>query len=136
MFVALYLSQLNKFGNDLRLTLVVFTLDETTYSRELAPLAGHCPALRLGPPWWFHDSLNGMWRWFNEVIETAGMLNTAGFNDDARSFCSISARHALWRRVSADWLSDLVLRNVIDQDDAGEMIHDLAYRLAIRTYKL
>ena len=127
---------LNKYGNDSRLTLILFTLDETTYSRELAPLAGHYPALKLGPPWWFFDSLNGMARYFDRVMETAGIYNTAGFNDDTRAFCSIPARHDLWRRASADWLAGLVARHIIDMDDAKDMIQDLAVNLAKRAYKL
>ena len=126
---------LNKYGNDSRLTLIVFTLDESTYARELAPLAGHYPALRLGPPWWFHDSVNGMMRYFQQVMETAGLHNTVGFNDDTRAFPSIPARHDLWRRVSANWLAGLVARGIVDSDDAREMIQDTAYRLARRAYK-
>lgn len=127
---------LNKYGNDPRLTLILFTLDETTYSRELAPLAGHYPALKLGPPWWFFDSLNGMRRYFDRVMETAGIYNTAGFNDDTRAFCSIPARHDVWRRASADWLAGLVIRHIIDMEDAHEMIQELAVGLARRAYKL
>lgn len=127
---------LNKYGNDPRLTLILFTLDETTYSRELATLAGHYPALKLGPPWWFHDSLNGMARYFDQVMETAGIYNTAGFNDDTRAFCSIPARHDVWRRASANWLAGLVVRHIVDEDDAGEMIQELAVGLARRAYKL
>ncbi len=127
---------LNKYGNDPRLTLILFTLDESTYSRELAPLAGHYPALRLGPPWWFHDSLNGIARYLDRVMETAGLHNTAGFNDDTRAFPSIPARHDLWRRASANWVAGLVARGVVDMEDAHEMVHDLAYRLARRTYRL
>jgi glucuronate isomerase len=126
---------LNKYGNDPRLTLIVFTLDESTYSRELATLAGHYPALRIGPPWWFHDSLNGMRRYFEGVMETAGLQNTAGFNDDTRAFPSIPARHDLWRRASADWVAGLLVRGVVDEDDAREMMLDLAYQLGKRTYK-
>ena len=126
---------LNKYGNDPRLTLVLFTLDETSYSRELAPLAGHYPALRLGPPWWFHDSLNGMFRYLEQVSETAGIYNTVGFNDDTRAFPSIPARHDLWRRVASNWVASLVVRGIVDMDDANEMIHDLAYGLAKRAYK-
>ena len=126
---------LNKYGNDPRLTLVLFTLDETSYSRELAPLAGHYPALRLGPPWWFHDSLNGMYRYLEQVSETAGIYNTVGFNDDTRAFPSIPARHDLWRRVAANWVASLVVRGIVDMDDANEMIHDLAYGLTKRAYK-
>ena len=127
---------LNKYGNEPRLTFIVFTLDESTYARELAPLAGHYPAVKLGPPWWFHDSINGMKRYFDRVIETAGLQNTAGFNDDTRAFPSIPARHDLWRRVSADWIAGLVVRGVVDIEDAEEMILDMAYGLAKRAYKL
>ncbi len=127
---------LNEYGNDPRLTLILFTLDETTYSRELAPLAGHYPAVKLGPPWWFYDSLNGMQHYFDTVMETAGLYNTAGFNDDTRAFPSIPARHDLWRRAAANWLAGLVVLHIIDPDDAGQMIHDLAYGLAKRAYNL
>ncbi len=127
---------LNRYGVDARLTLIVFTLDETAYARELAPLAGHYPALRLGPPWWFHDSVNGMRRYLDQVMETAGLHNTVGFNDDTRAFPSIPARHDLWRRVSANWIAGLVVRGSVDMDDAREMVQDVAYRLAKRAYKL
>jgi glucuronate isomerase len=127
---------LNKYGRDSRLTLILFTLDETAYARELAPLAGHYPAVRLGPPWWFLDSLNGMARYFDQVMETAGLYNTVGFNDDTRAFCSIPARHDLWRRASANWVAGLVVRGIVDMDDAEEMIFDLAYGLAKKAYKL
>jgi glucuronate isomerase len=126
---------LNRYGNDPRLTLILFTLDEATYSRELAPLAGHYPAIRLGPPWWFHDSVNGMTRYFDHVVETAGLYNTAGFNDDTRAFPSIPARHDLWRRVASNWIAGLVVRGIVDMDDAREMAIDAAYRLAKRAYK-
>jgi glucuronate isomerase len=127
---------LNKYGMDARLTLILFNLDESTYSRELAPLAGHYPAVKLGPPWWFHDSINGMRRYFDRVMETAGLHNTAGFNDDTRAFPSIPARHDLWRRVSANWIAGLVVRGIVDIEDAKEMIVDMAYRLAKRAYKI
>lgn len=127
---------LNKYGNDPRLTLILFTLDETTYSRELAPLAGHYPSLKLGPPWWFFDSYNGMQRFFEGVMETAGLYNTAGFNDDTRAFASIQARHDLWRRASANWLAGLVARHIVRVEDAGEMMLDLAYRLPKQAYRL
>jgi glucuronate isomerase len=127
---------LNKYGNDPQLTLIVFNLDESTYSRELATLAGHYPAMRLGPPWWFHDSLNGIARYFEGVMETAGLYNTAGFNDDTRAFPSIPARHDVWRRAGANWVAGLVVRGVVDDEDAQEMILDLAYRLAKQAYKL
>jgi glucuronate isomerase len=127
---------LNKYGTDTRLTLILFTLDESTYARELAPLAGHYPAVRLGPPWWFYDSINGMIRYFDRVMETAGIYNTAGFNDDTRAFLSIPARHDLWRRVSANWVAGLVVRGIVDEEDGREMILDMAYRLAKKAYKL
>lgn len=126
---------LGRFGNDKRLTMILFTLDETTYARELAPLAGHYPALRLGPPWWFHDSLNGMQRYRDQVMETAGLYNTVGFNDDTRAFPSIPARHDLARRVDANWIAGLVVRGIVDMDDAEEMIQDAAWRLAKQAYK-
>ncbi|MGH9940402.1 MAG: glucuronate isomerase, partial [Blastocatellia bacterium] len=126
---------LDKYGSDARLTLILFTLDETTYSRELAPIAGHYPAVKLGPPWWFHDSLNGMRRYRDQALETAGLYNTVGFNDDTRAFPSIPARHDLARRVDANWIAGLVVRGIVDMDDAEEMIHDAAYRLAKRAYK-
>lgn len=126
---------LTKYGNDPRLTLVLFTLDHTTYTRELAPLAGHYPALKLGPPWWFHDSVNGMNRYLDQIVETAGLYNTAGFNDDTRAFPSIPARHDLWRRVVSNWLAGLVVRGIVDTDDAHLMALDATYRLAKRVYK-
>jgi len=127
---------LNAFGNDPRLTLVLFTLDETTYSRELAPLAGHYPCLRLGPPWWFHDSIEGMTRFRYHATETAGIHNTAGFNDDTRAFPSIPARHDLCRRVDANFLADLVCRHIVSMDEAREMMRALTYDLVKATYRL
>jgi glucuronate isomerase len=127
---------LNAHGNDPRFTLLLFTLDESTYARELAPLAGHYPAVRLGPAWWFHDSIEGMTRYRQQVTETAGIYNTAGFNDDTRAFCSIPARHDLSRRVDANFLAGLVARHRIDMDDARVLARALAYELAKETYRL
>ncbi len=127
---------LNKYGDDSHLTLIIFTLDETCYARELAPLAGHYPALKLGPPWWFHDSPNGMARYFDQVMETAGLYNTAGFNDDTRAFCSIPARHDVWRKASANWVAGLVASQSVDMDDAEDMMTELAVGLARRAYRL
>lgn len=127
---------LSKYGNDPRLTLILFMLDESVLSRELAPLAGHYPALRLGPPWWFHDSINGMTRFRQSVSETAGLYNTVGFNDDTRAFPSIPARHDLARRVDANWLAGLVGRGIVAMDEAEEMMHACAYDLAKSAYKL
>ena len=127
---------LNEFGNDPRFRLVAFSLDESAYSRELAPLAGHYPALFLGAPWWFFDSPLGMRRYLEAVMETAGLYNTAGFNDDTRAFASIPARHDVWRRVTCDWLAGMVVTSVVDQEDAKDMAHELAYGLAKRAYGL
>jgi glucuronate isomerase len=127
---------LNAYGNDPAFRLVLFTLDESTYSRELAPLAGHYPALRLGPAWWFHDSLEGMRRMRERTVETAGIRNLAGFNDDTRAFCSIPARHDLSRRVDANWLAGMVARHVVGLEDAREMARALAYDLVRDTYRL
>jgi glucuronate isomerase len=127
---------LNACGNDPRFRLLLFTLDESTYSRELAPLAGHYPAVRLGPPWWFHDSIEGMTRYRQRVTETAGIYNTAGFNDDTRAFCSIPARHDLARRVDANWLARLAARHIVSLDDAHAMARALAHDLAKEAYRL
>jgi glucuronate isomerase len=127
---------LNKYGNHPQLTFIVFTLDESAYGRELAPLAGHYPAMKLGPPWWFFDSINGMVRFRVQTTETAGLYNTVGFNDDTRAFPSIPARHDLSRRVDANWIAGLVVKGIIDMEDAREMIQDTAYRLAKKAYKL
>ena len=126
---------LNAHGAHPNLTLVLFTLDESTYARELAPLAGYYPALRLGPPWWFHDSVEGMRRFRQSVTETAGYWNTAGFNDDTRAFPSIPARHDLARRVDCDVVADLVARHVMDEDDAHAVVRALAADLARTTYR-
>ncbi len=127
---------LDRFGNQPDMTLVLFNLDETTYSRELAPLSGHYPILRLGPPWWFYDSWLGMTRFLDAVVETAGIYNLAGFNDDTRAYPSIPTRHDVWRRVCADWLAGQLARGFIDEEDAFEMIRALAYDLAKQTYRL
>jgi glucuronate isomerase len=127
---------LERFGDDPRLRLILFTLDESACFRELAPLAGHYPALRLGPPWWFQDSLDGIARYLHGVVETAGIANLAGFNDDTRAFCSIPARHDVWRRATVGWLAGLVVRDVVDEGAATEMAGELAYDLARRAYRL
>jgi glucuronate isomerase len=127
---------LNAYGNDSGFTLILFTLDESTYSRELAPLAGHYPAVRLGAPWWFHDSVEGMLRFFERTAETAGVDKLAGFTDDTRAFCSIPARHDLARRVQANWLARLVSRHLLGAADARDLARALAYDLARRSYNL
>ncbi|MGB9148152.1 MAG: glucuronate isomerase [Acidobacteriaceae bacterium] len=127
---------LDLFGNEKNFTLILFTVDETTYSRELAPLAGHYPCLRLGPPWWFHDSPEGMLRFREQVTETAGFYNTVGFNDDTRAFLSIPARHDVARRMDCVWLARLVAEHRLAEDEAVEVARDLAYNLVRKAYKL
>jgi glucuronate isomerase len=127
---------LDLYGNEKNLTIILFTLDETTYSRELAPLAGHYPCLRLGPPWWFHDSPEGMLRFREQVTETAGFYNTVGFNDDTRAFLSIPARHDVARRMDSVWLARLVAEHRMDEDEAVEVARDLAYNLVRKAYRL
>jgi len=127
---------LETFGNDPGLSLIVFTLDESTYARELAPLAGHYPALKLGPAWWFHDSPHGMLRFRESTTETAGFYNTVGFNDDTRAFLSIPARHDVARRVDCAYLARLVSEHRMDEDAAADVVVDLAYRLPKQAYRL
>jgi glucuronate isomerase len=127
---------LDRFGNERDLTIIVFTLDETAYSRELAPLAGHYPALKLGPPWWFHDSPAGMRRFREQVTETAGFYNTVGFNDDTRAFLSIPARHDVARRMDCAFLARLVAEHQLDEDEAADVARALAYELVKRAYKI
>jgi len=127
---------LDRMGNEANLTIILFTLDESTYSRELAPLAGHYPCLKLGPPWWFYDSPDGMLRFRETTTETAGFYNTVGFNDDTRAFLSIPARHDVARRCDCAYLATLVADHRLDEDEAHEVALDLAYRLAKAAYKL
>lgn len=127
---------LDKHGNDPRLSIILFTLDETVYSRELAPLAGHYPSLKLGPPWWFHDSPEGMRRFREQVTETAGFYNTVGFNDDTRAFLSIPARHDVARRMDCAWLAQLTAEHRIHEDEAAEIAQELTYKLVKKAYKL
>jgi glucuronate isomerase len=127
---------LDQFGNERNLTIILFTLDESTYSRELAPLAGHYPCLKLGPPWWFHDSPEGMVRFREQVTETAGFYNTVGFNDDTRAFFSIPGRHDVARRMDCSYLARLVAEHRLDEDEAFEVARDLAYRLVKKAYRL
>ena len=124
------------YGNDSRLRLILSTLDESSCSRELAPLAGHYPAVLLGPPWWFHDSPNGILRYLDSVTETAGFHNLAGFVDDARNLIAIPARHDVWRRVTCAWLASRVLFGILDEEDAARIAGELACGLARRAYRL
>jgi glucuronate isomerase len=127
---------LDRFGNDTRLSLILFTLDEDSYSRELAPLAGHYPVLRLGPPWWFHDSPEGMRRFRERATETGGFYNTVGFNDDTRAFLSIPARHDVARRMDCAFLARLVAEHRLPEDEAHEVARALTYDLVKGAYKL
>jgi glucuronate isomerase len=127
---------LDRFGNEANLTLILFTLDESAYARELAPLAGHYPALRLGASWWFHDSPEGMRRFRRQTIETAGFYNTVGFTDDTRAFLSLPARHDLARRIDCGYLAELVVEHQLEEADAAEIATELTYGLPRRTYRL
>ena len=127
---------LSEFGNEPGLKLILFTLDESTYGRELAPLAGHYPAVRIGPPWWFFDSVKGIERYLDQVVETAGFYNLAGFNDDTRAFASIPARHDVWRRVTSNWLAGEVTRGLMDEADAHEVARWLTVDAARAAYNL
>jgi glucuronate isomerase len=127
---------LDAVGMEPGLTVIAFTLDETSYGRELAPLAGVYPALKLGPPWWFFDSYEGMKRFREVATETAGIYNTVGFNDDTRAFCSIPARHDVARRVDCGWLATLVTTGRLDADEAPDVARDLTHGLAKRAYRL
>jgi glucuronate isomerase len=127
---------LDRFGNEPRLSVILFTLDESTYARELAPLAGHYPSLKLGPAWWFHDSPEGMRRFREMTTETAGFYNTVGFNDDTRAFLSIPARHDVARRVDCSFLAGLVAEHRLEDWEAAELAHELAYDLVRRSYRL
>jgi len=127
---------LGKYGNEPNFTLILFMLDESTISRELAPLAGHFPAVKLGPPWWFHDSPEGMMRFRETATETAGFYNTVGFNDDTRAFLSIPARHDVARRVDSAFLARLVTEGRLDEAEAFEVVKDLAVNLVRKAYRL
>jgi len=127
---------LDRYGNERALTVILFTLDETVYARELAPLAGHYPILKLGPPWWFHDSPEGMLRFREQATETAGFYNTVGFNDDTRAFLSIPARHDVARRIDCRFLATLVAEHRIAEDEAFALAPELAHGLAKRAYRL
>ncbi len=127
---------LSKYGNEPGFTFIVFTLDESTFSRELAPLAGHYPCLRLGPPWWFHDSPEGMMRFRETATETAGFYNTVGFNDDTRALLSIPARHDVARRVDCAFLARMVAEHRLDEVEAFEVVQELTVGLVRKAYKL
>lgn len=127
---------LEAYGNDARFALILFTLDESTYSRELAPIAGHYPAVSLGCPWWFHDSPAGIDRFLDRVVETAGIYNLAGFVDDARALTALPARHDLWRRRTSGWLARKVEAGFLGEEEAHRLAWELAYGLVRRSYRL
>ena len=135
-YVAALKPMLDVVGTSTDLTIILFTLDESTYARELAPLAGHYPCLKLGPAWWFHDSPEGMRRFREMTTETAGFYNTVGFNDDTRAFLSIPARHDVARRVDCAFLARLVAEHRLGEEDAHQVAHDLTYGLVKKAYKL
>ncbi|MBG6119771.1 MULTISPECIES: glucuronate isomerase [unclassified Sphingobium] len=135
-FVANLKPLLDRFGNDPRLSIILFTLDESVYARELAPLAGHYPCLKLGPAWWFHDSPEGMRRFRHMTTETAGFYNTVGFNDDTRAFLSIPARHDVARRIDCGFLAQLVVEHRLADWEAAELARDLTYNLVKTAYRL
>ncbi|MDB5525786.1 MAG: uxaC [Rhizobium sp.] len=126
---------LDKYGHAPDLRIVVFTVDETTYARELAPMAGHWPCLMIGPPWWFHDSPHGIRRYLDQVVETAGFYNLAGFNDDTRALLSIPARHDVWRREVCGFLAGLVADHRLSRTDAEEICIYLSYTSAKQAYR-
>jgi len=127
---------LDRFGTSTDLSIILFTLDETVYARELAPLAGHYPCLKLGPSWWFHDSPEGMRRFREQVTETAGFYNTVGFNDDTRAFLSIPARHDVARRIDCGFLARLVAEGRLLDWEAAELAFELTNGLVRKAYKL
>ncbi|SJZ66971.1 glucuronate isomerase [Consotaella salsifontis] len=135
-YVSALKPMLDKVGLEPNLSVILFTLDETVYSRELAPLAGVYPSLKLGPAWWFHDSAEGMRRFREMATETAGFYNTVGFNDDTRAFCSIPARHDVARRVDSAFLAHLVTTGRLKEDEAYDLAQELTYRLVKKAYKL
>jgi glucuronate isomerase len=127
---------LERYGTNPNLHLVVFTVDETAFSRELAPLAGFYPAVYVGVPWWFLDAPEAIRRFRAAVTETAGFSRTSGFVDDTRAFCSIPARHDMSRRIDAGWLAQLVAEHRLDEDEATETALDLVTGRPRAVFKL
>ena len=125
---------LQRYGNAKGFRLLFFCLDETVYARELAPLAGYWPALRSGPPWWFHDSPRGIARYLDGMVETAGFHNLAGFNDDTRALLSIPARHDVWRRCVCSFIAEMVSARILGSNDARETVRWLSYEAALDAY--
>jgi glucuronate isomerase len=127
---------LERYGTHPNLNLVLFTLDETVFSRELAPLAGFYPSVYIGAPWWFLDAPDSVRRWRSAITETAGFSRTAGFIDDTRAFCSIPARHDMSRRLDSGYLAQLVAEHRLDEDEALESAIDLVSGRAREVFKL
>jgi glucuronate isomerase len=127
---------LEDFGTAKDFHLVLFTLDETVFSRELAPLAGFYPSVYVGAPWWFLDAPDSILRFRSAVTETTGFTRTSGFIDDTRAFCSIPARHNMSRRMDAGFLAKLVAEHRITESRAHEIIVDLVDGSPRRVFKL
>jgi glucuronate isomerase len=127
---------LEAVGTHPNFQLVLFTIDETTYSREIAPLAGFYPSIYIGAPWWFLDAPDAMARFRAATTETAGFSRSAGFIDDTRAFCSIPARHDAARRTDAAYLARLVAEHRITEDRAHEIIVDLVDAAPRRAFTL
>ncbi len=127
---------LERYGTYPDFHLIVFTVDETVWSRELAPLAGFYPSVYVGVPWWFLDAPDAIRRFRAAVTETAGFSRTSGFVDDTRAFCSIPARHDMSRRVDASVLARLVADHRLDEDEAAETAIDLVSGQPTAAFKL
>ncbi|MBZ2195187.1 glucuronate isomerase [Occultella gossypii] len=127
---------LNAYGTHPNLHLVLFTIDETVYSREIAPLAGFYPSVYVGVPWWFIDAPEAIQRFRAAVTETAGFARTSGFIDDTRAFCSIPARHDMSRRLDAGYIAKLVVEHRLPEDEAFEAITDLVANNPRKVFKL
>jgi glucuronate isomerase len=127
---------LNRFGTHPNFQLVIFTIDETVFSREIAPLAGFYPSFFAGVPWWFIDAPEAIRRYRAAITESAGFAKTSGFIDDTRAFCSIPARHDMSRRLDAGYLARLVAEHQLDEDEATETIVDLVVGRPREVFKL
>jgi glucuronate isomerase len=127
---------LNRFGTHPNFQLVIFTIDETVFSREIAPLAGFYPSVFAGVPWWFIDAPEAIRRYRGAITESAGFAKTSGFIDDTRAMCSIPARHDMSRRLDAGFVAQLVAEHRLDEEEALEVMHDLVVTNPRRAFKL
>ncbi len=127
---------LNRYGTHPNFQLIIFTLDETTFSTEIGPLAGFYPSVYAGAPWWFIDAPEAIRRYRSAVTESAGFGKTSGFIDDTRAFCSIPARHDMSRRLDAGFVAQLVTEGRLDEDEAVETMHDLVVTNPRKAFKL